>query len=281
MKSTALRKSRSVAVIVCVLSLAAFTTLSFTMKNVAGDIWKQLGMAEQQAKEDINYSFFSGYLHYYGAREIKNISVGDRAAIAGDVLAYVKQYVSTPAFENQYLKNRDAEKAKIYPVVPAITRDELVKKRITDAEASKKTIEDLLKTTTDQSVIKSYKEQIEFWKKSIEDYKSPNSTQISYDLQADANRYKTEKDTYDQLMKKWETNYPASVKQFIKQRLSDFLDATKDIDYKAALVDKPYKKVFANPVYEKKNWKWKMGYRAGKEATEAAREFAQNWVKEL
>jgi len=281
MRSTALIKSFRIAVVICVMFLAAFTTLSFTIKTISDDIWKQLGMAEQQAKEDINYSFFSGYLHYYGAREIKNIAIGDRAGIASNILAYTKQYVATPAFESQYLKNRDAEKAKIYPVVPAITREELVKKRITDAEASKKTLEDLLKTTTDQSVIKSYKEQIDFWKKSIEDYKSPNTTQISYDLQTDANRYKTEKDTYDQLMKKWETNYPASVKQFIKQRLTDFLDATKDIDYKAALVDKSYKKVFANPVYEKKNWKWKMGYRAGKEATEAAREFAQNWVKEL
>ena len=269
------------AMIICLVLLCAIAAVSFTAKKMMDDVWKQLGIGEQQAKEDINYSFFSGYLHYYGVKDIKNIAAGDRAAVATNILAYVKQYVATPAFEKEYLKNRDMEKAKIYPVIPAITKEDLLKKKNDDAQKNIKIFEDLLKNTKDPSLIKSYQEQMDFFKKQQEDYKSPNSTQINYELQADANRYKTEKDIYDQSMKKWEANYPASVSQFIKLRLTEFLDATKDIDYKAALIDKPYKKVFANPVYEKKNWKWKMGFRAGKEATEAARDFATKWIKEM
>ena len=269
------------AMIICLVLFGLLAAVSFTAKKMMDDVWKQLGIAEQQAKQDINYSFFSGYLHYYGVKDIKNIVAGDRAAVANNILAYVKQYVSTPAFEKEYLKNRDMEKAKIYPVAPAITKEELLKKKNDDAQKTIKTFEDLLKNTKDASLIKSYQEQLDFWKKQFEDYKSPNNTQVTYELQMDANRYKTEKDTYDQLMKKWETNYPGSVNQFVKLRLTDFLESTKDIDYGAALVEKPYKKVFANPVYEKKNWKWKMGFRAGKEATEAAREFASKWIKEL
>jgi hypothetical protein len=59
------------------------------------------------------------------------------------------------------------------------------------------------------------------------------------------------------------------------------LDATQGIDYAAKLVKKEKVMVFENPVYEKKDDKWKKGYRAGKEATEAARAFAQAWLKEL
>jgi hypothetical protein len=281
MKQIAMKKIISTAAAVLLLAAGIFTAYSFTLKKIADDIWKQLGMTEQQAKDDIRYSFFSGYLNYYGARDIKNIALGDRTSIATNILAYTKKYTSSPDFEKEYQRNRELEKAKIVVPVPMITREELTTKKITEAENSIKTFEDLLKNATDPGVIKSYKEQLAFWKKAVEDYKSPLSSQINYELQMDANRYKTEKDSYDQLMKIWEKKYPGSSSQFVKQRLTDFLESTGNIDYKAEVIDKNKKKIFVNPVYEKKNWKWKMGFRAGKEATETARAFAQQWLKEL
>jgi hypothetical protein len=266
---------------VLLLAAGIFTAYSFTLRKIADDIWKQLGMTEQQAKDDIRYSFFSGYLNYYGARDIKNIALGDRTSIATNILAYTKKYTSSPDFEKEYQRNREMEKAKIVVPAPMITREELTKKKITEAESSIKTFEDLLKNATDPGVIKSFKDQLAYWKKAVEEYKSPSSSQINYELQMDANRYKTEKDSYDQLMKQWEKKYPESSSQFVKQRLADFLESTGNIDYNAALIDKANKKIFVNPVYEKKNWKWKMGFRAGKEATESARAFAQQWLKEL
>lgn len=59
------------------------------------------------------------------------------------------------------------------------------------------------------------------------------------------------------------------------------LDATKDIDYNAELVEKYNKKRFVNPAYESKNTEWKQGFRAGKEVTEPARAFVQKWLNEL
>ncbi|TMI88690.1 MAG: hypothetical protein E6H06_18840 [Bacteroidetes bacterium] len=284
MKPTTSKRLRTLVratLIASVLLGSVITIVSFTAKKFADDVWKQLGMTEKQAKEDINYSFLSGYLNYYGARDIKNILVGDRAAIVSNILAYTKEYITSPAFEKEYLQDREREKSKIYPVVPAITKEELTRKKIADAETNINLFENLLKAATDPTVIKSHKEQLEFWKKAIEDYKSPNCNQINYELQMDENRFKSEKDMYDQLMKKWETNYPPSTTQFVKQRIVNFLEATTGIDYSAALLDKNGKKIFVNPVYEKKNWKWKMGFRAGKEATETAREFAGKWIKEL
>jgi hypothetical protein len=64
-------------------------------------------------------------------------------------------------------------------------------------------------------------------------------------------------------------------------RLRHFLDATADVNYAAQLVDKDRKKVFADPALEAKPAQWKMAFRAGKPATEAARTFAQRWLADL
>ncbi len=82
-------------------------------------------------------------------------------------------------------------------------------------------------------------------------------------------------------MAEWGKNMPENVNDFIAERLQKMLDATKDIDYNAQLVEKYGKKRFVNPKYEGKNQEWKQGFRAGKEVTEPARAFAQQWLNEL
>jgi hypothetical protein len=39
--------------------------------------------------------------------------------------------------------------------------------------------------------------------------------------------------------------------------------------------------VFANAEYENKPGEWKLAFRAGKEATETSRTFANDWLKSL
>jgi hypothetical protein len=67
----------------------------------------------------------------------------------------------------------------------------------------------------------------------------------------------------------------------VKKRLQAFLEATKNVDFAAKLVKKDKVMVFAKEEYENKDGNWKLAYRAGKEATEAARAFAQEWLKGL
>ena len=54
-----------------------------------------------------------------------------------------------------------------------------------------------------------------------------------------------------------------------------------DVAYDAQLVDKDKKKVFADAALEAKPAEWKMAFRAGKPATDAARAFAQKWLADL
>jgi hypothetical protein len=56
---------------------------------------------------------------------------------------------------------------------------------------------------------------------------------------------------------------------------------TKDVAYDAQLVEKNGKKVFADAALEARPAEWKLAFRAGKPATEAARTFAQKWLSDL
>ena len=63
----------------------------------------------------------------------------------------------------------------------------------------------------------------------------------------------------------------------IKRRLKFFLETTKDVDFGAKLAGRQ----FANEEHEAKPAEWKMCYRAGREATAAAREVATAWLADL
>ncbi len=85
----------------------------------------------------------------------------------------------------------------------------------------------------------------------------------------------------DAAMKQFEQSFPADHRSLVAMRLRHFLEATKDIDYGAQLVDKGARKVFASETFEGKPGDWKMAFRAGKPATDAARAFAQQWLADL
>jgi hypothetical protein len=68
---------------------------------------------------------------------------------------------------------------------------------------------------------------------------------------------------------------------FVKKRLEEFLNVTKDIDFSAELTERNGKKIFVNQQYEFKDSRWKMAFRAGKEVVEPARDFVEKWINEI
>jgi hypothetical protein len=116
----------------------------------------------------------------------------------------------------------------------------------------------------------------------LKEYQDPNSPTIESLASYEQLAYDYGMQDYKKQLAAWEQGWPADHMPLVKKRLQQFLDATKDVDYTAALKD-GYggKKVFVNPSYESKSADWKKAYRAGKEATTAAREFASGWLNEL
>ncbi|MCC6589666.1 MAG: hypothetical protein IT168_23420 [Bryobacterales bacterium] len=71
------------------------------------------------------------------------------------------------------------------------------------------------------------------------------------------------------------------LKPVLKQKLQRFIAIGKTVDFKAATQAKGNKLVFVNPADERRAPLWKLLYRAGPGATNAALAIAQSWASEL
>lgn len=270
--------------------MSSFAIVSYTEKKLAGDIWKQLGTTEKDGKYSISQSFLNGRLVTFSLTNAMNIALGNRAAVTTELLNNIKQYATSPELQKDYKKWREDYKLwqhnylKSLTPVPPVTREQITKKKITETEGVIKTYENALKNTTDANAKKDFNMALEMSKKQLAEYKSGKSAQIDYEVNQEERRFQEEKNRCQEEKNKtdeWVKQNPESNPGLIKQRLNEFLELTKGVDYNAALVERNGKKYFSNPTYEAKNAYWKMAFRAGKEVTETARTFAQQWLKEL
>lgn len=263
-----------------ILLFAAGVFSSYTTKRAVDDFWKSLGLSQQSGTEGIKNSFMNGYLQYYGARNIKNIAVGDRKAVATDLLAYTKQYISGAAFKKQY---EDMRKSAL-PTKPAEVKqrtiEDIQKEEVGKIEQSIKDLEKSIKEAT-PDVAKSLKPVLDMQKQTLKEYQNPKNEMFKIMLDGDKYQAEDNQRRYKEDLENWQKSYPENVNLFIAEKLKKMLEATKGIDYNAALVEKYNKKRFVNPAYESKNREWKQGFRAGKDVTETARAFAQQWLAEL
>ena len=75
--------------------------------------------------------------------------------------------------------------------------------------------------------------------------------------------------------------WPPDHRTLVANRLRRFLEVSKDVAYDARLIDRDGARVFADPALEARPKEWKMCFRAGKAATDTARNFAQQWLRDL
>ena len=115
----------------------------------------------------------------------------------------------------------------------------------------------------------------------MKDAEDPNNQYLAAYRKNYPQSVKTFKDSYERSIADWNENYPQNQLLFVKKRLQQFLDETRNIDFAAELTEKNGKKVFVNPDYEHKSSRWKMAFRAGKEVVEPARDFVQKWIEEI
>jgi len=156
---------------------------------------------------------------------------------------------------------------------------EIQKEEITKTEKSIRETEKSMKEMPQYA--KTMEPMLDMLKKNLKDYQDPKNSYFSAIAMGEKFDQENQIQGYKESMLQWEKNYPVNVNDFIAERLQRMLDATKDIDYTAELVEKYGKKRFVNSKYEYKSQEWKQGFRAGKEVTEPARAFAQKWLDEL
>lgn len=268
-----------VMLIIFLLTLISLFSFSFTTsRQLAADIWAQLGMTRAQGTDGIKQSFLNGYLYYYGAKNAKNVAAGNRGAITKDLLTYTRQYVNSDAFKKEYEQLRkDAKPAE--PENKVRSKEEIRKEKIAETEKSIRDAEATMKVSADMARI--MKPTVDMLKKTLEDYKKPDSKNIESYFLYEKNENASRLRSYQERLTNWEKEYPVDYREKIKQRLQKFIDLSVTVDFTAALKQVGNKKKFVNPVYEGKAYDWKQIYRAGREVIEPARQFAEQWIKEL
>lgn len=266
-----------VCVIAFVLAVLSLFLFSFTVHKFGDDFLKQLGITKSAADEKITGSILGGYLDAYGVKNAKNIATGNRAAIAKDLLTYTKQYVKGVAFVKQYSALKESRKPQLNKTqAPEEMQRETIasyKKSVTDMEATVKTADASMKPIFEKVLIDAGKQ--------LKEAEDPNNKSFVSYKKNYPELVNSNKQNYEKQLADWENEYPSNHLLFVKKRLQQFLDETKDIDFAAELTVKNGKKIFVNRAYESKGNRWKMAFRAGKEVVEPARAFVQQWMEEI
>lgn len=259
---------------------ALFTLSLFTGFCLADDIIKRIGMEEKTARhyilsnlvgsfeqgpvesggeedgnpDDTYYQMKSFRIPY--ARLLPAVIKGDKTGAALELCTYVKMYVNSSDFMDDYQQRREAAKPTSEPWRPDA---ELIQSQRQSVKEMDKQLADLKKQKgISPDIIAAYEKGIQDQKKNLAEWEDPHPN-----------------------LTRWEKHYPADPAPLVKQKLQDYLALVATVDFDAALTtpDK-YKKVkFVNPAFEKQSLKWKACFRAGKEVNVIISAFVKEWLK--
>ena len=280
MKRSSFVKKLSQLTTAVLLSLPLLVLYSFHSKmECYADLWQNLGTTAKDGSDMIRESFLNGYLQYYGLKNLKNIAVNDRKAIATDLLDYSKKFVQSAEFKKAYETKRQRMRPKDEikkPKTEAQIREELIaetKKSIAEMEETMKTASADMK--------KTFEKLLDQQKNQLEEYQKPDNKMIARMAQGEQTMNEAIVKQFESDIKKWEENYPEQSSAFIKKRLQEVLKVTEGIDYSAELTERNGKKYFVKQEYERKDGNWKKGFRAGKELTEYVRGYVKDWMESI
>ena len=262
-----MRRIATTCVVVCSLMVAAG----------AADVLSQLGITLDAAKQAIDSVINSGvYNPGLSAAAFKLMPAAARGQAASAGVSWLKTYTASPEFKQQYVGIRESHK----PAPPEFsgTPEEEVKKADEEQkqqyEESKKAIAGLPAAQRAQ-----VEEAMKAAQATTAEMNTPEMRKMRLDTIVAGRAELTRQ--YEQELATWKRNFPEIPAPVIAKRLREFLAASADVDFAATLTARNGKMVFENAAYEQKPGQWKMCYRAGRDATTAARAAVQAWLKEL
>lgn len=254
--------------------ILALSSLTFIFAG--DDVLKQLNITKEQAEQYVANTLESGYLQFsYSAAKLPGAARVELVKVMGTV---AKAYTESEAFSKWYQEYRERNKPQ--PSPPMNTAAE---NRKTQVESLRKALAEMeaAYTKAPDNAKKAYKESVDMTKKMIKDTEKSNP---EYDRMTDQYAKQSNDAAKKQDAEKlaqWELGYPKDPKPLLKKRLQEFLDLSATVDFNAQLVEDKWKMKFAKPEYENKGAKWKQCFRVGKDAVDAGRTIAKDWMKEL
>ena len=258
------------------------TLLCVTLAGAAAqDHLATLGISEGRAKEAVFDSFMSDAVSIAGKpAAFTAMSPEARVAVVNFALNLARTFVESDDFKRRYADHREANGPD--PLPEEQTAEQVFQRQRAGFENQVTEMRKLFDQITPEQRATLEEGWTEMRGRLSEMEKGEKRKEIEGLL-------KDERDAQvrarEDAMKEFEKTYPADPRALVAMRLRHFLDATGDVNYSAQLVDTSVgsarKKVFADAALEAKPAQWKMAFRAGKPATDAARAFAQKWLADL
>jgi hypothetical protein len=264
--------------------LACLAALAISASAIASgaqpsDIFKTFGVSATAGNDAILRSFTSGSIVLAGTRAVFTAATPEqRALLVRGVIDAARTYAATADFAERYASFRESQRPERAPV-PQNGEEALA--------AQMKQLEDVAKEAIKMAenmppqAREDLIENIEFTKRQLAELNKDPKHRANVDAAA-KEAAKAAADELQQAMAQYEADYPADVKKVVATRLRAFLAMSETVDFSASTVEREDKKLhFLNPAHESMPREWKMLFRAGQPAVDAARAAAQDWLKAL
>ena len=236
-----------------------------------------LGISEGRAREAVFDSFITDTISLAGeSKTFTGASTTARVALVNFALSLARTFAESDDFKRRYADHREANGPDPLPDEPSV--DAILAKQRAGFEEQVLAMRKLF----DQITPEQRATLEEGWKdmraQLTEMETGPRRAELEKALRQQRVSQEREREV---AMKELESVWPTDHRALIANRLRHFLDVSRDVAYDAKLIEKDGKQVFADPSLEARPKEWKMCFRAGKPATDAARAFAQKWLNDL
>lgn len=244
---------------------------------VAQDHLATLGISEGRAKEAVFDSFISNAVSIAGKpASFIAASPAARVAIVNFALTLARTFVESDDFKRRYADHREANGPD--PLPEELTADAVLAKQRAGFEQQVTEMKKLFDQITPEQRATLEAGWADMREQLTAMEKGPKREELDRLLKGQRDAQVRQR---EEAMKQLDGMYPADPRAMVALRLRKFLDVSRDVAYDAQIVENAGKKVFADPALEARPAEWKMCFRAGKPATDAARTFAQKWLNDL
>lgn len=258
-------------------ALVAAMCLAVAGAITAADALSPLGVSGEVARQEIMRGVQGGRVDYsVAAPAFKAASGSVRAQLAQGAIAWARSYTASAEFKTEYAGMRSARQPAP-PDFQGTPEDEAQQQLDRQSQELEKSKAALASMDPDQR--KPMEDAMNQAAAAMRQLETPDMRR----MQLAGIHYMRGEATakHKQSVQRWEADYPLDPSLVIARRLRTFLDISADVDYLAQVEPRDGRLRFVDAAYEGKSREWKLCYRTGKEAVDAAREAAAAWLKAL
>ena len=258
-------------------AIAAALALALSGAVAASDALNQLGVSVEIAREQLHAGIVRGHVDYSVAAPAFKVAPDSvRANLALAAIAWAKSYTASPAFRAEYAAMRDARKppAPDFEGTPEDERQQQLDEQYKEIEKSEAAL-----ASMDPEARTQMEDAMKQAAAAIRQLDTPEMR----NMQLAGIRYARAEASakHQEAIQRWAAEYPEAPSVIIARRLKMFLEVSADVDFAAKLEERNGRMRFVDAAYEARSSEWKLCYRAGPGAVNAARDAATAWLKEL